>query len=210
MAKKPTNTKELTRLKRTLTLSEQQFKLIVGTILGDGCLITSRSGRSARLQIRHNIKHREFVDWKYSFMNDWVLTAPRFDRFNDSWYFRTLCHPELMEIKKIFYKGNQRVIPLNISEILKSPLSLAVWIMDDGNGSKRSKYFRISSYGFGLEGNKLLKKALEENFSLRTTIYSDSKGYQLFFPKVSAFALHKIVRPHLVDCMRYKFANLTP
>jgi hypothetical protein len=209
VAKQPTNTRALSNLKRRLVLSEKQRELIIGTILGDGCLITSRSGESARLQVRHNVKHREFVEWKYSFLIDWVLTPPRLDRFNDSWYFRTLCHPQLMEIKRIFYEGSRTVIPSNISEILKSPLSLAVWLMDDGNGYKRYRGFRVSSYGFDLEGNLLLKRCLKDNFSLEANLHKD-KGYRLLFPKASALALYKIVQPYLVGCMRYKFANLTP
>lgn len=212
MAKSPTNTRVLSNLKLSLDLSDLQKQLVIGTILGDGCLITSRSGMAARLQIRHNRKHQEYVEWKHKFFTKWVLTSPRLDPFNSSWYFRTISHPALMEIKRLFYNGNRRFVPNNIADILKSPLSLAVWLMDDGNGYAYKNYagFRISSYGFGLEGNNLLKQCLEQNFGLEVVIYADSKGHQLFFPKRSALQLYKIVEPYLVDCMRYKFAALTP
>lgn len=205
-----TNTRVLRNLKSTLNLTIKQKEILFGTILGDGCLITSRSGLAARLQIRHNVKHQEYVEWKYKFFSDWVLTRPRLDPHNNSWYFRTVCHPDLMKIKKLFYQESGRFISENIPDILKSPLSLAVWFMDDGNGSKRSKYLRISSYGFGLSGNLLLKHCLEKNFSLEARVYKDTKGFQLFFPKESAIKLHKIVEPYIVTCMKYKFSNLTP
>lgn len=184
--------------------------MVFGTILGDGCLITSRSGRSARLQIRHKVKHQEYVEWKYRFFSKWVATPPRFDRFNNSWYFRTVSHSSLMEIKNLFYKGSKRFVPENISNILESPLSLAVWLMDDGNGRSLSASFRISSYGFGLEGNILLKQCLEKNFSLSSTIYKDEKGYQLYLPVRNRRQLYKLVEPYIVPCMRYKFVALTP
>lgn len=205
-----TNTRILRSLKSTLKLSDLQKEIVFGTILGDGCLITSRSGRAARLQVRHNVKHQEYVEWKYNFFSKWVLTPPRLDTHNDSWYFRTVSHPGLMEIKRLFYQGSKRFIPENITDFLKSPLSLAVWLMDDGNGSKIRKYFRISSYGFGLSGNLLLKHCLEQNFSLRVTVYKDTKGYQIYFPKESALQLYKMVEPYIVACMRYKFNSLTP
>lgn len=208
--KRATNTEVLRVFKTTLQLSDLQRQLVFGTILGDGCLITSRSGKAARLQIRHNVKHKEFVLWKYAFFREWVLTPPRDDFYNNSFYFRTVSHPDLMKIKQVYYQGVRKLIPENIVEYLKSPLSLAIWCMDDGNGDKTKICFRISSYGFGYEGNILLQASLETNFNLPTRIYKDSKGYYLWFPKSSALDLYQIVKPYIVPCMRYKFANLTP
>lgn len=210
MATGPTNTLELKKIKSSLIISKKQRELIIGTILGDGCLITSRSGKAARLQIRHNIKHKEYVEWKYSFLYKWVLTPPRLDSFNNSWYFRTLSHPSLMEIKRSFYRKNQRFVPNDIKTLLKSPLSLAVWLMDDGNGYRSYKGFRVSSYGFGFKGNQLLKECLMTNFSLFTSITKDEKGYQLLFPKKSALQMIRLVEPYIISCMKYKFASLTP
>ena len=126
MAKTPANTRELKELKRSLKLSLLQREVIIGTILGDGCLMTSYSGDTARLQIRHQVKCREYVDWKYSFFTRWVLTPPRLDIHNNSWFFQTVSHTDLMEIKRLFYVGRQRVIPKNIVDLLKTPLSLAM------------------------------------------------------------------------------------
>ena len=67
---KLTNTRELREFKQTLHLSQLQKDLLFGTMLGDGCLITSRSGKSARLQVRHNWDYKQYVLWKYSFFKD--------------------------------------------------------------------------------------------------------------------------------------------
>src|SRR3990167_2392111 len=174
--KKLTNTRELREFKLTLHLTQLQKDFLFGTLLGDGCLISSRSGKSARLQVRHNREFKEYVLWKHSFFKKWVRMQPTEDRFNNSFYFRTLSHPDLMEIKRLFYDGTVRFVPNNILNILRNPLSLAVWVMDDGNGDKRNRNFRLSSYGFGLEGNLLLQDCLRRNFSLLTTLYRDSKG----------------------------------
>lgn len=205
-----TNTRALRSLKSLLILSNEQRDFVLGTILGDGCLITSRSGKSARLQVRHKVEHRKYVEWKYQFFNKWVGTPPRFDRFNNSWYFRTVSHTSLMEIKSLFYKGSKRFVPQDICSILQSPFSLAVWLMDDGNGKPPYSSFRISSYGFGLEGNILLKQCLENNYSLASNIQHDVKGYFLYIPTNYGRHLYKLVEPYIVPCMRYKFVDLTP
>ncbi len=208
--KKLTNTRELRTFKQTLHLTQLQKDFLFGTLLGDGCLITSRSGKAARLQVRQNWKFKDYVMWKYSLFTDWVRTQPREDFYNDSFYFRTISHPDLMSVKKMFYRGANRFVPKNISDLLINPLSLAVWFMDDGNGNKRQRYLRISSYGFGLKGNLSLQKCLKSNFNLDTHIYKDSKGYYLWFPIVSAFALYKTIKPFILPSMQYKFVSLTP
>lgn len=209
-AKKLTNTRELKAFKQTLHLSQLQKDFLFGTLLGDGCLITSRSGKAARLQVRHNRNYKEYVLWKYSLFKGWVRTQPREDLHNNSFYFRTVSHPELMEVKRLFYNKINRFVPGNISNIFMNPLSLAVWVMDDGNGYKDRIGFRLNSYGFGLDGNVLLQNCLQQNFKLNTTIYNDSKGYVLYFPKQSTLRLHQIIQEYILPCMKYKFATLTP
>jgi len=209
MAKEATNTKHLKKHKKTLKLTQLQQNVVVGTILGDGCLIVSRSNLSARLQIRHCIKHKNYVEWKYQFFKDWVLTKPRFDKHNNSWYFRTLSHTSLMEIRQLFYK-EKKLIPGNLNTLLVSPLSLAIWFMDDGNGFKHYDGLRISTYAFGQNGNEILQNCLEDNFKLKTSLLTDCKGHQLLFPKQSAKKLYKMIKPYIIPCMQYKFATLTP
>lgn len=209
MAKEATNTQHLIKHKKTLRLSQLQQFVVIGTVLGDGCLIASRSNLSARLQIRHKVKHKDYVEWKYQFFKNWVLTKPRFDKFNNSWYFRTISHPNLMKIRNMFYI-TKKLIPNNLNELLVSPLSLAIWFMDDGNGFKHYDGLRISSYAFGQDGNKILQSCLKENFNLETSLLTDCKGHQLLFPKQSAKKLFTIIKPFTIPCMQYKFATLTP
>jgi len=204
----PTNTRLLKELKSTLKLSDLQRKFVIGTVLGDGCLISSRSGKAARLQVRQNVKFKEFVDWKNQFFKEWVLTLPRFDQCNNSLVFRTICHPDLMEIRKIFYKDNQKIIPINIKDYLNDSLSLAVWFMDDGNGDKTQCRLRLSTYAFGLEGNNLLQNCFWDNFSIEARIIKDGKGHYLNFPKDSAKGFYKLISKYIIPCMEYKFVKV--
>ena len=203
-----TNTRFLREKKSLLKLTELQKIVIIGTILGDGCFIASRSGKAARLQVRQKAKYNEFVSWKYEFFKEWVMTKPRYDRFNDSIVFRTLSHPDLMEVRKIFYRNNVKIVPDNIKDLLTHPLSLAIWFMDDGNGHKKHFYLRLSTYAFGETGNKLLQTCLEENFLLDTKIYHDRKGFYLCFLKDNAVKLYKLIRPYVIPCMEYKFIKV--
>lgn len=204
----PTNTRNLKEKKLRLKLTKLQKSVIIGTVLGDGCLIASRSGKAARMQVRQKAKYYEFVYWKYDVFKNWVITKPRYDRFNDSIVFRTISHPTLMMIRKIFYQNNTKIIPANIKDLLRHPLSLAVWFMDDGNGHKKRFYLRLSTYAFKEEGNNLLQECLKDNFELDTQIYSDSKGCYLCFLKDNAQKFYKLIRPYIIPCMEYKFIKI--
>lgn len=204
----PTNTRLLKEKKSLLKLNKLQKDLIIGTILGDGCLITSRSGKAARLQVRQKAKYYKYVFWKYEFFKDWITTKPRYDRFNDSAVFRTISHPDLMEIKCLFYKGNVKMIPNNIKDLLKNPLSLAIWFMDDGNGDREYPCLKLSTYAFQEIGNKRLQISLKENFGLGSKIVDSSKGYYLYFPKDHALKLYKLIKMYIIPCMEYKFVKV--
>lgn len=203
----PTNTRALRELKASLHLSDLQRQIVIGTILGDGCLIRSRSGKAARLQVRHQIKHSEYVEWKYQYFREWVETPPRFDRFNNSVVFRTVSHPDLMDIRKLFYVEGMRVVPDSIDKFLKTPLSLAIWFMDDGTCYVNSLIYKLCSYGFGEKGNLLLKRCLENNFNIQANICNDGKGYYLSLPTNGAVRFYELVRSYLVPCMLYKVRN---
>lgn len=212
MLKQYTNSNWLKDYKRSLDLSSIQRDVLIGTILGDGSLKISRSGKAARLQICHSFSSKKYVFWKQQIFKNWVFAEPRYHQINNSLIFRTVSHQLLFEYMKAFYKGRIKIIPQNISDILKSSLSLAVWFMDDGNGYLKHNAFRISTYAFGLEGNLLLKECLSKNFNLTVNIVKDNKGFQLYIPTGdgNAFKLKNLIESHMIPSMRYKIENRSP
>ncbi|KUK79199.1 MAG: Homing endonuclease [Microgenomates bacterium 39_7] len=191
-------------------LAFNQHQLIIGTMLGDGCLLQSRNRKKARLQIRHSIKHSAYVLWKYQILKNLVKTKPRVDFHNNSFYFRTRFKTCLKQICDLFYKNRTKIVPDNINSLLVSPIALTTWLMDDGNGYKNYSGFRISTYGFNLSENIKLQKCLDQNFGLRTSICHDSKGHQLLILSESSQLLNTITKPFQITCMKYKFFRLTP
>lgn len=200
--------KEFAELRARLKLSITQEQVLIGSILGDGCLQLSKNGKSARLQIRNCLKQSEYVDWKYLFFQEWSPRGVHDDTANQSVYFDTLFHKELGEWRDIFYPDGKKIIPAEINRLLTSPLALAIWFMDDGNGRSESKSLRISSYSFSIVENKLLQDCLRENFQIESTIHADSKGCYLYIPAKSAVILFQLIQAHIHPTMQYKFARL--
>lgn len=212
MLKQYTNSNWLRQYKQTMQLSALQKDILVGTLLGDGSLKISRSGKAARLQICHSASAKDYVFWKQQIFNDWIFSEPRYHQINKSLIFRTISHSMLFELREAFYIGRLKIVPKNIFDILKNDISLAVWFMDDGNGYRRSNAYRISTYAFGLEGNLLLQQCLSKNFGLYVTLVRDSKGYQLYIPvrNGSAARFKALVASHIIPSMKYKLENRSP
>jgi len=63
------------RTARATPLTGLQRDLVIGSLLGDGYLMPTTAGCCFR--VTHGHRQREYVDWKFRFMSDFVRTAPR-------------------------------------------------------------------------------------------------------------------------------------
>src|ERR1700732_2234449 len=111
-------------------LSGVQRELIVGSLLGDGCLLRTTAGFCFR--VHHGLRQRDYVAWKYSFLEKFVRAGPRIT--GRAAHFRTISHPEMLLMRPRFYDvaGRRRVDAQFLGREL-TPFSLAIWFMDDGS-----------------------------------------------------------------------------
>ena len=206
MRKALTNSQWLRTIKQTLKLNQFQEFVLIGTLLGDGYLRLSRSGKSARLQICHSQKAKDYLYWLYGVFKPFIFSQPDFQISNQALRFTTISHPDFLKFQQLFYQNNSKIIPDNIKQLLYHPLSLAVWFMDDGNGYQKSSAYRISTYAFKLKGNHKLIECLNANFNIKANLIHDSKGYQIYIPAKNGNASKflKLVEPYIISSMKYK------
>ncbi|MEX2052716.1 MAG: hypothetical protein WD898_00610, partial [Candidatus Paceibacterota bacterium] len=121
--------------------------------------------------------------------------------------FVTLTHPEFSRFYKLFYVRKKKIVPHNISKLLKDPLSLAVWIMDDG--SRDNVGLTLQTHSFSLRGIERLRKALKLNFDIKTNTRKNKGSYVIYFPKSEISKLWKVVKSYVLPEYKYKFP-LTP
>lgn len=212
MSNHHTNSTWLRNFKTTFVLSDIQKDVLIGTLLGDGYLRLSVSGKSARLQVYHSIHAKEYVLWKRNIFKNMILADPFYQSVNRAIRFTTVSHSSLLEFQQVFYKERTKTIPINIEKYLISPLSLTVWFMDDGNGYMKNDACRLSTYAFGLKGNILLQSCLKLNFDLDVHLVRDSKGYQIYIPTKnrSASKFRNLVFPYIIPTMKYKLEHRSP
>jgi recombination protein RecA len=120
-------------------LSKMQVQVILGALMGDGSL--SRPVRtddeSARFRMGHGTKQAAYLDWKVSLLEN--IPHARTVNTKGAVFADFTPLAELAELREAVYFGDGKK---HLSwDYLKSltPLALAVWYMDDGCFTVRSK-----------------------------------------------------------------------
>lgn len=208
------NTKEIRERKKQLRLSKRQRELIVGLLLGDGHLETQNGGRTYRLKVEHGALQRDYLVWLAREFQEWIQS---------DWYekkrggkvvygFTTVSHPAFRFYAQQFYQDGKKRMPPLIKRLM-SPLSLAIWFLDDGSAkSSKHKSLVIHSLGYSSADLVLVQKALE-SFGIHGNQHKQRNGsFRLYFPYTSARIIADFVEPILseVPLFAYKVENIKP
>lgn len=210
---------EASRNRLPTELTQEERHIIQGTLLGDGCLRSSKTrgyNGNAYLRILQCRSHHGYVRWLHNKLNRW--TTKRGLRFESrsmklkgqthanvyhNVAFWTVTHPVFDEFYKLFYK-EKKIVPLNIKDYL-NPLSTAVWYMDDGYlWDKYRCSFCTDCFSEG-EVNILID-AIKSVFNIKAYLswhHGDVKR-----PRITTYSreLVPIIGPYVwkVACMRRK------
>lgn len=194
--------------------SKTQRDIILGTILGDGYL-EFNGCVGTRLQIKQSVRHKEYVFWMYKKLRNLCRTGPKQRPDTKQWYFSTRALRDLTLTQNIFYKNRKKRIPGDIADILISPLTLAVWYMDDGSLDFRPKShcaIMLHTDSFSLVDVKRLQRALKSNFGIPTRLYKSlcrGKRYpKLYIGADGRDRFFEVVKPYMLNCFASKLPPL--
>lgn len=202
-------------------LTKEETDILVGSMLGDGCLRIMSKAVVPAFSVSHSESQKNYVFWKYKKLQRFVRTPPwREERIYHrdrsrktySWRFQTLSNKVFLDLWRLFYRNNTKIVPDDIVNLL-SPLSLAVWLMDDGNKNHEAVFLNTQS--FTPDDQQKLIRALNSVFGLRSTInkHSTSNGRQLYRVRIdseSTKKLQKLVGNYFLPELRYKIPHFSP
>lgn len=141
--------------------------------------------------------------------------------------FNTLIHPSLCFYGNMFYTYDKRTelwvkdVPIKIEQFL-TPCGLAYLYMDDGSLKwlGHSNAMCICTESFSHDGVKRLQNALKHSFNIHTTVNKkqlknpnqngasrEAYGLRVFIPEKSSADFRELIKPYLVDCMKYKVSD---
>ena len=196
----------------TIRLSDFQWQVILGGLLGDSTLTASRNGRSARFRFAHGPLQAEYADWKASLFAN-IGTSRSVNRAG------VVAHDlppltELADLREAVYIGGKKVLSEDYLKQL-TPLSLAIWYMDDASFSVRAKGLQERTRD-GSGRAEIVVEAIEPTSRERLVRYlADAWGIvprltirggkaRFVFPKDETAKLHALIAPFVHPSMEHK------
>ena len=186
-------------------LTGRQQAVLVGTLLGDGCL--AKHGRYPRLHVKHKREHRALAEFKRGVFIDYVtMPLHEFDqRLGDRRYpcvqFATRTHRDFSEWRARFYSSGRKAVPPDVADLL-SPLALAVWLMDDGAADHFGA--TLQTHSFSEDEVEVLRRALGERFDLVTRPRGNRGATIVYVPASEMSRLQEIAGPYVIPELAYK------
>jgi recombination protein RecA len=197
-------------------LSDQQFQVVLGSLMGDGNLSPNRRDRNGvRFRLGHGAKQAEYLEWKTALMGNIkhsVSENAKGAKFVD---FTPL--PELAELQRAVYLGDgKKFLSEEYLKVL-TPLALAIWYMDDGSFTVRSKGVQQRTIG-GSGRITICVEAMSEGSRVRLRDYlQDAHGLNVRLRQVSTTGkwilvfsteatakFQELVAPYMAPSMEYK------
>ena len=193
-------------------LSDFQWEVILGGLMGDGALSRSKSGHAARYRFGHGARQAAYADWKASLFGN--IETSRSTNARGVIFHDLPPLVELAELREAVYIGGKKVLNKDYLKRL-SPLSLAIWYMDDGTFSIRAKGLQARTRD-GSGRSDICIGAVEPTSRARLVEYLGDVWHLypkmimragkavLVFPKDETAKLHAIVAPFVHPSMDYK------
>ena len=195
-------------------LSEQQWQIVLGSLMGDGNLSANqRSG--TRFRLGHGAKQASYLDWKVALLGN--IGHTRTTNNTGAVFADFTPLPELAELQRAVYFGDDKK---HLSwEYLKAltPLALAVWYMDDGCFTVRSKGLQARTAGGSgrieicLDGmsagsRERLISHLRDVYALDVKLTTRGARRQavLQFSTSATVKFQELVAPYMSPAMEYK------
>jgi RecA/RadA recombinase len=197
-------------------LSDQQFQLVLGSLMGDGNLSPNRRDRNGvRFRLGHGAKQVEYLQWKTALLGN-IKHSVR-ENAKGALFVDFTPLPELAELQRAVYLGDGK--KFLSEEYLKAltPLALAIWYMDDGSFTVRSKGLQQRTIG-GSGRIEVCVEAMSEGSRVRLRDYlRDTHGLDvrlrqsgaagkavLVFSTAATAKFQELVAPHMAPSMEYK------
>ncbi|MGH8870552.1 MAG: recombinase RecA [Acidimicrobiia bacterium] len=195
-------------------LSDQQWEVLLGGLIGDSALSWNKNGLGARLRWGHGKRQESYGDWKASLFPNINVSRTVNTRGAVFWDLQPMA--ELTELRSSVYMGKKKVLSWDYLKRL-TPLSLAIWYMDDATFSLRSKGLQEQTRG-GSGRVEICVEAIEKTSRERLRAHlADTWGIQstlsekgrrkvayLTFSVADTVKLQALIAPYVHPSMKYK------
>jgi len=187
-------------------LSPFQWDVIRGSLLGDGCLSPIKStSKGMRFRLGHGAKQVDYLDWKVSLFRN---IPGSWRRTPDASFWDSTPLPELYDLRREVYRDGHKHFSRKYLEQL-TPLSLALWYMDDGNLDLRAPSYQRGRVAICVEAmsedtRDRLLEMLRKRFGIEGQLDEVNDMAILRLHQPATEKLHELVAPYIPASMQYK------
>lgn len=158
-------------------LTDRQRQILVGSLLGDGWV----TRKQPKFGFSQCAKYREYVTWMARELEPFSSRIAEYslvfkssyskasDKVNKGYNFYTICHPDFIEYRKLFYSSEKKIVPINIKDLL-TEVSLAVWYCEDGSNHSNWRSSMLNTQGFTEADCYLLIDTLYHKFNVKSRL----------------------------------------
>ncbi|HEX2179803.1 MAG TPA: LAGLIDADG family homing endonuclease [Actinomycetota bacterium] len=197
-------------------LSDFQWEVILGGLMGGGALSSSNRGLGARYRFGQGVEQQEYCDWKASLLGN--IGSSRSTNAKGQVFYDFQPLAELAELRKAVYVGGKKVLSHDFLKNLTA-LSIAIWYLDDGSfaGDSRPVESEISVQAMEPASRERLVEYLGDTWNLHPNLIERAGKAVLSFPRFETGKLHALVAPYVHPSMQHKLLprfrgqfNVTP
>lgn len=181
-----------------IQLSKKQEDILLGCVLGDA-YITKRG----QFQIEHTVHQKEYLFWKYGQLKTISYGDPskvvRKDQRHNREYmsYRFWTRQFFRKWRERFYRSGVKEIPIDLKKL--SPLSIAIWYMDDGYLSGKKMMF--ATEGFNKRSLYRIQDIFFKKLNVQTNL---KKRGTLIVGTRESRKLISSIRRYIIPSMSYK------
>jgi len=188
-------------------LSPFQFEIIRGSVMGDGNLSQTIHKKSlgVRFRLGHGLKQEKYLKWKASLFENvpstvyYTKNAVKFD---------LTPLPELYSLKKEVYRNKYKLFSADFIANI-TPLSLAIWYMDDGSLDIRNSLKTKARIAIGVKrihptSRIYIKKMFKDRYDISVQIRKQGDLPVLYFNQENTNKFLNLIKYYIHPSMKYK------
>lgn len=191
------------------------LSVIFGCLLGDAFAEYRRG--STRLCFQQENTHASYLYWLHGFFADQGYCNPTKPKLQPRLgpngnkrfvlRFKTWSFQSLNWLQEAFYKNGVKQIPVELLPVFLNAQALAVWIMDDGG--RVGHGLKIATHCFKYDDLFKVQLFLQKKYDLTVVIHkAGTEGpFHLYFPVKTMPRLVALVKPWMVDNIKYKLGK---
>lgn len=188
-----------------LTVStNEQLQILIGTIIGDGCLFKDGNGAKHRINLAHCLEQREYFYSKYLILKDLIRSEPftqtqqhqKTGKTHSCVKFQSRVNELYTDLYNEYYKDGKKVLTdENVAAL--GWQGIAVKYFDDGNyirGAGAISMCNYSAESIATFQNLLLKKfGIETTIQKNGVIYIKKSSFQKFKENIIRYATSDVL-----------------